>query len=283
MDWQYQSTMHLFIQALRENIKLEMPNNPVLSGWSTYSQFDEDGIIRVCLTEISKAQDLSKTFIEIGCGNGLENNTHQLVLDGYRGVWVDGNADHISSMASQLGGLCFNQLLIQERVVTLDNIMELIEQSCQFLENKNLDFLSCDVDGNDIHLIRAILTVLKPKLICVEYNGKFVPPTRIEMTYRDTHEWLGDDYYGASLQSWVDALTEYSLVCCNLTGVNAFFIRNDLLGEGKIGSTNQLFQPCRHFLINLDKGHPSSLRWLKQRLTHHCSTEIACPVSIEPF
>ncbi|MCX7114389.1 MAG: hypothetical protein NTW08_00515 [Gammaproteobacteria bacterium] len=266
MDMQHQASVAILVEQLREKIKVDMPNNPLLSGWSTYAQFDEDGIINHCLTHIAKVQDLSRTFIEIGCGNGLENNTHQLLLDGYRGVWVDGNAQHITSIANQLGGLQFERLLVQESRVTLDNIVALIEQAARFLSNRNVDFLSCDIDGNDIHFVQAILTVLQPKLICVEYNAKFVPPIRLAMAYHEKHEWAGDDYFGVSLQSWVDVLEQYTLVCCNLSGVNAFFIRNDLLGDQQLYPVEQLFQPCRYYLTQDNKGHACSLKWLKQVL-----------------
>ena len=38
---------------------------------------------------------LNKTFIEIGSGSGLENNTHYLLLKGWKGVWIDSNKSKV--------------------------------------------------------------------------------------------------------------------------------------------------------------------------------------------
>ena len=261
-----QDNINSTLEKLRDKIRFEMPDNPLLSGWASYSQCDEDGIIRECLSRISKKTALSKTCIEIGCANGLENNTHQLLLDGYSGFWVDGNREEIQFIENNLGGLHFDKLCVHESFVTRDNIVSLVEKALRFLGTKDLDFFSLDVDGNDIHLLPMIFQLTAPKLICVEYNAKFVPPTRLAMAYRSDHTWAGDDYFGASLQSWVDELSEYSLVCCNLSGANAFFIRNDL-AEGCLQTPiDKLYQPPRYWLTACSKGHKTSLKWLTQEM-----------------
>lgn len=53
------------IQNLRDQISNSSISNPLLSGWGSFSQFDEDGIIRECLTRIARKTSLSKTFIEM--------------------------------------------------------------------------------------------------------------------------------------------------------------------------------------------------------------------------
>lgn len=70
--------------VLKEKIVRRMPDNPVLHGAKIFSQSDEDGIIRHILNKIGACSALTRTFIEFGCGNGLENNTHAL-LQGYSG------------------------------------------------------------------------------------------------------------------------------------------------------------------------------------------------------
>lgn len=261
-----QDNLSSTLEKLREKVQLQMPDNPLVSGWASYSQCDEDGIIRECLSRVSRKVQLSKTFIEIGCSDGLENNTHQLLLDGYSGFWVDGDIDKIKFIENQLGGLNFNKLCIHQSLVTQDNIGDLVERALQFLDTKDLDLFSLDVDGNDIHLLPMVLQLTAPKLICVEYNAKFAPPTRLAMEYRSDHTWAGDDYFGASLQSWVDTLNEYSLVCCSLSGANAFFVRNDLLENFTPTPIDILYQPPRYWLTSCSKGHKASLQWLKQEV-----------------
>ena len=55
-------------------------------GFKAYSQNEEDGIIQEIFRRIGT---INKTFIEIGVGNGLENNTLYLLLQGWRGLWID--------------------------------------------------------------------------------------------------------------------------------------------------------------------------------------------------
>jgi hypothetical protein len=92
--------------------------------------------------------------------------------------------------------------------------------------------ISLDLDGNDFYFIEALLAdSILPKVFIVEYNSKFIPPVEWEIEYNATHEWLRDDYFGASLTTLVKlfAKFQYALVCCNITGSNAFFIRNEFV------------------------------------------------------
>src|SRR5690348_12041713 len=78
------ANIHDALNALRRVIREQTPSNPACSGWRSYAPCDEDGIIRECLTRISTVTHLTNTFLEIGCGDGLEHNTHQLLVDGFR-------------------------------------------------------------------------------------------------------------------------------------------------------------------------------------------------------
>jgi hypothetical protein len=70
-------------------------------------------------------------------------------------------------------------------------------------------------------------------MIVVEYNGKFRPPIDWAMPYRSDYVWQGENLTGCSLAAWVKLLRNkgYSIVGCGLPGINAFFVRDDLLGD----------------------------------------------------
>lgn len=55
-------------------------------GYGLYSQADEDGILAGIFHRVGVA---NKTFVEFGIGNGLENNTHAVLLDGWGGHWIE--------------------------------------------------------------------------------------------------------------------------------------------------------------------------------------------------
>lgn len=256
------------ITQLKQDIRERQPANPVLHGWGSYSQFDEDGIIRDCLQQIATQTSLTNTVVEIGCGDGRENNSHQLLLDGYSAVWVDGSTANIDHIRRKLGGTVFPDLLVLEEMVNRQNAHHIAADARNFLGSDSLDFFSLDIDGNDIHVCTPFIETLNPKLVCVEYNAKFPPPTDLAIEYNELHTWSNDDFFGASLQAWVNFFKHhnYTLICCNLTGANAFFVHNRFLGAFTIYAPEELYQPARYHLIGYPKGHPASLSWLRQRL-----------------
>ena len=196
-------------------------NSFVKYGQLGFSQSDEDGITK----EIIRRLKINNgTFAEFGVGTGVENNTLLLLAMGWNGFWVGGenlgfNVEHS------------NRLSFQKAWVTKDNIVDLFNNGLKMLGKIQTDVISIDLDGNDYFFCNELLkNGALPSLFIVEYNARFAPPIRFSIDYNESHEWLLDDYYGASLQSFVDLFDKYkySLICCNAaTGVNAFFIKND--------------------------------------------------------
>ncbi len=96
-----------------------------------------------------------------------------------------------------------------------------------------LDLLSIDIDYNDYWIWRA-LTVVKPRVVIIEYNASFPPPISLVVPYEPKATWqVGTNYSGASLEAMTRlAHTKgYSLIGCNFTGINAFYVRNDLIRD----------------------------------------------------
>jgi hypothetical protein len=95
-----------------------------------------------------------------------------------------------------------------------------------------LDPLSIDIDGNDYHVWRAVESY-QPRVVVIEYNAKFVSPVEWVMPYEPDYQWDGTDRRGASRAALtqLDKSKGYALVGCNITGVNAFFVRDDQLGD----------------------------------------------------
>jgi hypothetical protein len=83
-------------------------------------------------------------------------------------------------------------------------------------------------------------------VLIVEYNAKFPPP--VEFSVKPGESWDGSDYMGCSLQSWCNLLSPlaYRLVACNVTGINAFFVRDDLSSffSDVPEPIVELFMPC---------------------------------------
>ena len=195
------------------------------------------------------------------------------MLQGWKGVWIDGATKNVAGIRKHLPCCSGPGLSVQEAFITRENINETVGKGLQEIlgrspgEPEPIDFLSLDIDGNDLHVLER-LNVVDPRVICVEYNAKFPPPAVITIPYDEKHVWALDDYQGASLQAFVNLLVPrgYRLVTCNASGANAFFVRETELRDIELQPVDRLYQPPRFHLIELRRGHPASLRYLAERL-----------------
>jgi hypothetical protein len=202
---------HLDSQIRRDwRAAVDTAGNPLLRhGAKYFSQFDEDGI----LLEILRRLDLARgRFVEVGVGDGTENNTIVLLAHGWSGLWL-GNEPLVWAPSGA-------RLEFQRVMVTPETVGDLVGP-------QPIDVFSLDIDGNDYWILQAVLARTTPRVVIVEYNAKFPPPVRFVMPADVTHRWNGTDYFGASFQAWVDLMTTagYRPVCCNYTGLNLFFVR----------------------------------------------------------
>lgn len=231
-------------------------------GKKMFSQTDEDGLSY----EIIKRLGIEKgVFAEFGVGNGTENNTLSLVGLKWRGFWV-GNED--LAINTNPSGEPQPNFVYQKDFVTLDNVVGLVASGLAAIGQERLDFMSLDLDGNDLHLVKAVLAAgYQPSVFVVEYNAKFLPPAEFVIDYNPEHWWDHTDYMGASLTSYVKLFEahDYFLVCCNsFNGANAFFVKRqhrDLFPEVP-DDLEQLWNPPMYFLPP-DYGHPTSPRTLE--------------------
>jgi hypothetical protein len=257
-----QSLLRSEIDLHLKNAKVITPDSSMLQGYKCYSQFDEDGIIAHITDRLGIENG---TFVEFGAGNGLENNTHLLVLKGWRGLWVDGspkNAEFIRSHVPENSKI----LSFDSSFITLENVGDVIERGLEQVECQDIDLLNMDLDGNDAYLLEKILTQWRPKVIVAEYNGKLPFGLQLTVPYNPNHWRSGDDFFGASLSELIHRLKGYRLVCCGLSGVNAYFVRDDLANSFSEYDASILYQPARVHLTFLTVGSPPSLKFLAMRL-----------------
>lgn len=216
-------------------------------GYKAFSQNDEDGILAEIFNRIGTK---NKLFIEFGTGNGLENNTLFLLKQNWCGLWLEGSLkDHQHQTQIFAKEINSSQLSCVHSFLTTENINNIIESAGYRGE---IDLLSIDIDGNDYHLWKAI-NIIQPRVVVIEYNAYVAPPLKWITTYKHDYVWDGKStYFSASLSS-LHELGEslgYSLVTCNITGLNAFFVRKDLLKDKFSDRNNplELFHPRRWWL-----------------------------------
>ena len=237
-------------------------SNPIQrAGRKLFSQNDEDGII----AEIARRLRLDRgTFVEFGVGDGLENNTLALLMAGWSGAWLGGE-----QLAFRVPPGC-RRLAYKQAWITRENCEALLRETLPTIGAKDPDLVSVDLDGNDVYVVETLLSSgLRPAIFVVEYNGKFAPPTRFAVSYDPTFAWDGTDYFGASLQRFADVFDAhgYRLVCCNVTGLNAFFVQKstgDCFADVP-QDLSELYMPPRYF-GPAQAGHPASPRTIERFL-----------------
>lgn len=249
------------LQAEWDRLKAECRNPLQKAGAKFFSQTDEDGIL---LEILRRLEIQTGRFFEFGVGDGRENNSLVLMARGWKGVWCGGE------------DLCFaipensKRFAFLKRWIDAENVVQAFRDGMARIGGGVPDVLSLDLDGNDLELAcRMFSDDIRPAIFIVEYNGRFPPGVKWHVTYDKHFRWNGDDYVGASLQSFVDLFEahHYQLVACNLvTGANGYFIRNDLLGSAFDDVPKGIESNFVPLKINLFKsyGHPVSPRTVQR-------------------
>jgi hypothetical protein len=229
------------------------PKRLLRHGFKVFSQADEDGIIQEIFNRIGTT---NRTFIEFGVETGIECNTVKLLLEGWRGLWLDGLANNVANIRTNFSTFVdAGRLQIVEAFITAENIDALFEQGGVTGE---IDLLSIDIDRNDYWVWKAI-EVVKPRVVAIEYNASLRPPLSLVVPYDARAIWNQTNYFGASLEALTRLGREkgYRLVGCNFAGSNAFFVRNDAAGDHFFdpATSEELYEPPRYFYASLRAGH----------------------------
>jgi hypothetical protein len=242
-----------WFEELQGSPRAREPGRLTAHGFKIFSQGDEDGIIQEIFRRIGTTD---KRFIEFGVEDGSECNTRLLLMLGWTGFWLDGSAENVRRMEERADGASTAALFI-----TAENIDRVLGEWASGTPETpaELDLLSIDIDQNDYWVWQAIRSV-SPRVVIVEYNASYPPPIEFVVPYHPQRTWDGSNYFGASLSSMARLGREkgYGLVGCNLAGVNAFFVRNDLLASFHEPFTaEEHYEPGRYELgLALRIGHP---------------------------
>jgi len=203
--------------------------NIQLAEFKVFSQWGDDGIIEFLVSYLDIPE---KSFIEFGVEDYTESNTRFLLINhNWRGLILDGNRKDIDYILDD--EICWKHTLTARHAfITKENINQLIQEN-RF--SGELGLLHIDIDGND-------------------YESSWV------MQYNPSHQWKYNSHMGSSLKA-LEKLGHqqgYKLVGCSFSGVNAFFVREDLLADHFCSpfSAENHYEPARYFLCSQKAGHP---------------------------
>jgi hypothetical protein len=198
--------------------------------FKAFSQFGEDGITQYLVQRVPIE---NQVFVEFGVEDYTESNTRFLLVnDNWRGLIMDGGEEH-AAFLRRTGMDWRYDIDAKTAFVDRDNINGLIASAG--IEG-DIGLLSVDIDGNDYWVLEAI-DIVSPRILVAEYNSSFGPEAAVTVPYDPSFErgaahW-SHLYWGASLAA-LDLLARrkgYALVGGNSAGNNAFWVREDVLGE----------------------------------------------------
>lgn len=211
--------------------------------FKVFSQWGDDGIIQYLVNKI----EMPKTFVEFGIETYQEANTRFLLInDNWSGLVIDGSEENIEAVRNQDIYWRFD-LTAVNAFITKENINGLISSNGFTGE---IGILSVDIDGNDYWVLEAINTV-NPVIIIAEYNSLFGNLRPISVPYdaafmrKKAH--FSNLFFGASLPAfdYLCAKKGYTLIGSNSNGNNAYFVRNDKLGNLPAPGLQNAFVPAK--------------------------------------
>jgi len=207
-----------------------------------YSENGEDGILEIIFYKIKTT---NKMCVEFGVGDGKECNTRHIIEDyGWQYLQMDSRE---------------NPPPIKREFITTENINSIFEK---YKVPKQFDLLSIDIDGNDYWVWKALKNY-DPRVVVIEYNSS-IPPTESKViVYNSSFTWDRTNYFGASLLAVTNLarMKGYTLIGCDNRGVNAFFVKNELIKDNfEVKSIEQLYRAPRYGILTngIFEGHPVS-------------------------
>lgn len=200
-----------------------------------FSQNGEDGVLVEILNRIGVTQ---RFFVEFGIQNGAEGNCVLLAdVFGWSGVFIEGDPSDFADLAAKYAG---TDVRTVHDLVTAERVEEIFRAAGVPGEP---DVVSIDIDGNDVYVWDA-LTTFRPRVVMIEYNSGITAPGPVAQPHDPERVWDGSGAFGASLEALdvVAARKGYRLAHTDLTGVNAFYVREEdwsSLGLGAVRRRNQ--------------------------------------------
>jgi len=204
-----------------------------------YSQHGEDGLLNYLFSIITPRK---KYYVDFGAADGhfLANTKFLREHLGWTGLLMEGDPN----LVNRSNGL------VKQELVTPDNIMNLFEKHNV---PEDFDFLSIDIDGDDIYVFDSIDTQkYKPSVIIAEYNPGLPNhlPLAIEKGKSDyfINPHLPKNkyfpcYHGCNINAWYTMSKRKGYTIITTCGVNVVMVRDDHVNKFNVPSLEDLVYP----------------------------------------
>ena len=197
-------------------------------GFRNFSQFEEDGLLLYIFAAIGTH---TKTFVDIGAGDGINSNCANLAINfGWGGLFIDGDEQNVAvgrEFYSRHADTWAHPPRFVRAFVQRENINQVLTQEGLGGE---VDLVSIDLDGNDFWIWDAVTTI-DPRVVIVETHVEFgthdiVVPYDKNYCYPGKHP----DYHGASPVAMAKLADRkgYRLVGANAYGFNTIYVKRGI-------------------------------------------------------
>lgn len=204
-------------------------------GFSRFSEFEEDGMILYLMT---LAGTTNRTVVEISSQDGRTCMATNLVVHHrWQGFLFDGDPVFIEDgrrFFARHPATRAEPPVMESRWFTRENVDRVLRDAGV---PSDIDVLSLDIDGNDLHLWDAMEAV-RPRLLVCEFNNAVPADLALTIPYTADfdHTALPADqamFRSASLEAYVRVSRRkgYRLVGLHALGFNAIFLRDDVLAQ----------------------------------------------------
>lgn len=248
------------IRNLRENTHGKIDTSYLdVHALSYSSQHNEDGVILSIIDSIGLTGGIS---YELGAGdNGGCTGTLSL-LRNFKSVFIEQD--------QKLVDILRNKFLFGDNRIVCERILP---SNVNSLVSEKPDVLSCDLDSIDYWILSSL--EYNPLVIIAEYNASLgsqhcvtVPLDYLNLDI--SPEMKIGQYYGCSLSALTKLFESrnMSLVYCDNSGTNAFFIDNNYQDSFTKLSPTQAFRTSKNSELAFSRGYTpdkivSSFKWEK--------------------
>ena len=205
------------MRQLSQSIPIAFEPTHHFGDGQSFSQYQEDLIVN----EIFNFKGTTNKFVvDIGASNGvsLSNSFYFRLYKGWDFCCLDGNPQE---MGERLG--------VKKHWITAENINTILkENGVPFAP----DLLSLDLDGNDYHVLKEVLSEFSPRVIIVEINIAYGDRPGF-MPYDPNYDYYKnrDAFHGMGYRSCVDLVKEKYVPLSIVCNTNMILIRRDLVEE----------------------------------------------------
>lgn len=246
------SSRYVALASLEARFPEHFQANPLAAAERrVFSQNGEDGVLAALFERLGSGR---RRFVEFGIQEGREGNAVLLAdMAGWSGLFVESDPAAFTALEAKYG--LRPEVQLRRQRVSASSLDPLLEEVGLFDEP---DLLSIDVDGDDYWIWRG--TRSRPRVVVIEYNASLGLEPRAQP--EGGAPWDGTDAFGASLEALarLGEAKGYGLVHVEQAGVNAFFVRSDLLEGADLPSRapRDVYRPPNYGLEG--RAHPPGRR-----------------------